>query len=133
MSESKGTSRRAFLEAAGGAAALALAAPGASEAEESGDKELVTAFTFIKGIEGMEEALEAHLLSLSAPTRAEPGCVTYDLYRSTVKKTDFLRFEVWKSLEALETHKETPHIRESFARRQREGWTTEITLWKRLG
>jgi hypothetical protein len=46
------------------------------------ENEVVTAVTLIRGLEGREEELEAHLLSLSAPTRAEPGCVMYDLYRS---------------------------------------------------
>lgn len=122
-------SRRAFLKAMGVSAAALSALD--DEAHASGN-EVITAVTLIRGIEGKEEELEAHLLSLAAPTRAEPGCVLYDLYRSPDVKNHFLRLEVWTSPEALEAHKSTPHIRESFERRKREGWTTEITVWRRV-
>jgi quinol monooxygenase YgiN/quercetin dioxygenase-like cupin family protein len=92
----------------------------------------LTAVTFIRGLEGKEEELKQELLALAAPTRAEPGCITYDLYQSPEKKNHFLRFEVWRNPEALEEHKATPHIQASFARRQQQGWTTEITVWNRV-
>ena len=92
----------------------------------------VTAFTLIHGIPGQEEGLKQHLLSLAAPTRAEAGCIAYDLYQHSTKKHEFLRFEVWSSADALEAHKKAPHIRASFEKRQHEGWTTEIVLWDRV-
>ena len=91
----------------------------------------VTAFTLIHGIPGREDDLRAHLLSLTAPTRAEAGCLAYDLYQHPERKHEFLRFEVWSGREALEAHKKSPHLRASFEKRQREGWTTEIVLWNR--
>ena len=128
MFRSKG--RRGFLKTIGGAiGALATAGRKAAAAEN----EVLTAVTLIRGIEGKEQELEAHLLSLSAPTRSEPGCVMYDLYRSPGVKNHFLRLEVWASPAALEAHKATPHIRSSFEKRQREGWSTEITVWRRVG
>lgn len=93
---------------------------------------LLTAVTFIRGLEGREEELKRELLALTAPTRAEPGNLTYDLYQSPVKQNEFMRFEVWRNPEALEEHKQTPHLKASFERRQKQGWTTEITLWKRV-
>ncbi|MBK6780031.1 MAG: antibiotic biosynthesis monooxygenase [Gemmatimonadetes bacterium] len=81
---------------------------------------------------GQGDSLEAHLRSLSAPTRAEPGALRYDLYRSVEHPDDFLRHEVWQDAAALEAHKQSPPLRASFARRQREGWRTEITLWQRV-
>jgi quinol monooxygenase YgiN/quercetin dioxygenase-like cupin family protein len=90
----------------------------------------VTAFTFIHGLRGQGDSLEQHLLSLSAPTRAEDGAIRYDLYRSVEHPDEFLRHEVWRDRAALESHKLSPPLRASFARRQREGWTTEITLWR---
>jgi quinol monooxygenase YgiN/quercetin dioxygenase-like cupin family protein len=98
----------------------------------AGEAAWLTAVTFIHGIPGREEELKEHLLSLEAPTRAEPGCVAYDLYRSADRPGGFLRFEVWKSPEDLEAHKATPHLAASFERRRREGWTTEITTWRRV-
>jgi quinol monooxygenase YgiN len=89
--------------------------------------------TLIHGIPGMEDELKAHLLSLAAPTRAEPGCITYDLYQSPTRRHEFMRFEVWRSSAALDAHKQTPPLKASFERRQREGWTTEIILWRPVG
>lgn len=90
----------------------------------------ITAVTLIHGLEGKAPELRAHLSSLSAPTRAEPGCLRYDLYQSTVTPHEFMRLEVWESLAALEAHKKTPHLAASFAKRQREGWTTEILTFQ---
>jgi quinol monooxygenase YgiN len=69
---------------------------------------------------------------LAAPTRAEPGCIVYDLYQSPDVPHEFMRFEVWQDAAALERHKATPHLRASFAKRQREGWTTQILTWQRV-
>lgn len=89
----------------------------------------LTAFTFVHGLDGQGDSLQSHLLSLTAPTRAEDGAIRYDLYRSVERPDDFLRHEVWRDRAALEAHKQTPPLRASFARRQREGWSTAITLW----
>ncbi|HXU37699.1 MAG TPA: antibiotic biosynthesis monooxygenase [Blastocatellia bacterium] len=105
---------------------------GMSGEEALGVGDLVTAVTFIHGIEGKEDELKQHLLSLTAPTRAEAGNLAYDLYQSANKKNEFLRFEVWRHAAALEAHKTTPPLKASFELRQREGWTTEITLWNRI-
>lgn len=96
------------------------------------DAEWLTAVTFIRGLEGKEGELKSELLSLSAPTWAEPGNIAYDLYQSTSKPNEFVRFEIWRSAEALEEHKATSHIKASFQKRQEQGWTTNITTWKRV-
>jgi quinol monooxygenase YgiN len=43
-----------------------------------------------------------------------------------------MRLEVWCSAQALEDHKATPHIKASFEKRQKQGWSTEIIPWKRV-
>jgi quinol monooxygenase YgiN len=96
-----------------------------------GDDGGLTAITYITGLVGREDELRRELLALSAPTRAEPGNLRYDLYQSTTKPNEFVRFEVWRDSAALEAHKATPHLRASFARRQDQGWRTNITLWQR--
>lgn len=95
-------------------------------------EELLTAVTFIHGLVGKEEEMKNHLLSLTAPTLAEAGCLTYDLYQSPEKKNEFMRYEVWRNGEALELHKMMPHLKASFELRRQQGWTTEITRWKRV-
>jgi quinol monooxygenase YgiN/quercetin dioxygenase-like cupin family protein len=106
--------------------------PPAATGQRMPEEEWLTAVTFIRGVIGKEEELKRELLALSAPTRTEPGNITYDLYQSPDKKNEFMRLEVWRNPEALEIHKATPHIQASFKRRQEQGWTTEITLWKRV-
>lgn len=101
-------------------------------AQKTADPNWLTAVTFIKGLEGKEEELKRELLSLAAPTRAEPGNIQYDLYQSPDKKNQFMRIEVWRNPQALEDHKATPHIKASFEKRQKQGWTTEIIPWKRV-
>ena len=101
-------------------------------AQKTSDPNWLTAVTFIKGLEGKEEELKRELLALSAPTRAEPGNIQYDLYQSPDKKNQFMRLEVWRNAQALEDHKATPHIKASFEKRQKQGWTTEIIPWKRV-
>lgn len=41
-------------------------------------------------------------------------------------------FEIWTSRDALESHKQMPHLSASFEKRQREGWSTEIAVWRRV-
>ena len=108
---------------------LKTPAPGARSGATAVPSPL-TAFTFVHGLSGQGDSLQAHLVSLAAPTRAEDGAIRYDLYRSVERPDDFLRHEVWRDNSALEAHKRTPPLRDSFARRQREGWTTAITLWR---
>lgn len=131
MSATKHALTRRTLLAVGATAAAASFASAPARAEyESG--EVITATTVIHGMPGREQDLKEHLLSLSAATRAESGCVAYDLYQSPETPSDFLRIERWKSIADLEAHKRLPQLRASFEKRQREGWTTQITLWKRV-
>ena len=92
----------------------------------------LTALTFIRGRPGKGDELERELLALTAPTRAEPGALRYDLYRSRSNRDEFVRFEQWRDEAALEAHKRTPHLQASFEKRQQQGWSTEITLWERV-
>jgi quinol monooxygenase YgiN len=125
-------SRRGFLGMAVAAAGAALIGRAGRAAQPPAASRPLTAVTLIHGIPGREEELKQHLLTLAGPTRAEAGCLTYDLYQSPDRKHEFMRLEVWESAEALEAHKQAPHIRASFEKRQREGWTTEILPWRRV-
>jgi len=93
---------------------------------------LITALTFLRGTSGSAEELKRELLSTTAPTRAEPGNMRYDLYQSTENPDHFVRIEMWRDLAALEAHKQSPHLKASFERRKAKGWTSEITTWKRV-
>ncbi len=60
---------------------------------------------------GCEERLREELLRCVEPTRAEEGCIQYDLHVSTERPGHFLFFENWVSREALDRHLATPHLR----------------------
>ncbi|MEP7177302.1 MAG: putative quinol monooxygenase, partial [Gemmatimonadales bacterium] len=105
-------------------------AAGAASATALGDA--LTAVTFVQGRPGTEADVKRELLSLTSPTRAEPGAITYDLYQSVDRPGRFMRLEVWRNDQALEAHKATPHLRASFERRKDAGWMTEITRWHRV-
>jgi len=111
-----------------------LKTPAGRQAAAAGTQldQLLTAVTFIQGREGTGEEVKRELLTLTAPTRAEPGNLVYDLYQSADRPDRFMRVEVWRNDEALELHKATPHLRASFERRKDAGWMTEITRWHRV-
>lgn len=90
----------------------------------------LTALTFLRGTAGSAEELKRELLSTTAPTRAEPGNIHYDLYQSTANPDNFVRIEMWRDLAALEAHKQSPYLKASFERRKARGWTSEITTWR---
>jgi quinol monooxygenase YgiN len=64
---------------------------------------------------GSEEIVGAGLRSIVEPTRAEPGCVSYDLYTSAASPQTFITIERWKSQADLDAHMTTPHIAELVA------------------
>jgi quinol monooxygenase YgiN/quercetin dioxygenase-like cupin family protein len=94
--------------------------------------EVLTAVTFIQGQPGTDAEVKRELLTLTAPTRAEPGALGYDLYQSVDRPGRFMRIERWRDAQALEDHKATPHLKASFERRKDAGWMTEITRWRRV-
>ena len=45
------------------------------------------------------------------PTRAEPGCLRYDLYRDLKDPAVWIFFEEWESAAQLQAHTESAHLR----------------------
>lgn len=56
------------------------------------------------------ETVKASLICLVAPTRAEAGCVQYDLNQDRADPNLFVFFERWESDEALAAHAASAHI-----------------------
>ena len=50
------------------------------------------------------------LLSMIEPTRAEQGCIEYNLHQSADDPSVFFFYEIWESKEALDSHTKTPHL-----------------------
>jgi quinol monooxygenase YgiN len=55
------------------------------------------------------------LSGLLAPTRAEEGCLVYDLFQNEADPTDFTFYEEWTSGPALDAHAASAHLRDTFA------------------
>ena len=56
------------------------------------------------------DATRAALEGFIEPTRAEAGCVYYELMQNNADPTDFTFVEEWESNETLDAHLEAPHI-----------------------
>ena len=61
---------------------------------------------------GKLEEARAHLLTFTAPTRAEKGCRFYDLHENPADPQDLTFIEEWDSPEDLDAHGQSAHIQE---------------------
>lgn len=59
---------------------------------------------------GQEAELGRRLAALVAPTRAEPGCLAYDLYRSETDPAVWVLIEAWRTPADLEEHVRSSHF-----------------------
>lgn len=56
------------------------------------------------------------LKSLIEPTRAESGCITYELLQNNADPAEFTFVEEWVSDAALDAHLQTAHIQTGLAK-----------------
>lgn len=64
---------------------------------------------------GSEQIVHGALAALVEPTLAEDGCLSYQLFTSTVDPVTFVTIERWRSQADLDQHMQTPHIRQALA------------------
>jgi len=57
-----------------------------------------------------QAALRREARALTGPTRAETGCLRYDLYEHSSEPGCFLFIERWQSADDLARHLQQPHI-----------------------
>lgn len=55
------------------------------------------------------EAVKRACLALVAPSRAEKGCLNYDLYQASDDPALFIFYENWESLQDIDRHLQTSH------------------------
>lgn len=75
---------------------------------------------------GHEDALRASLNTLVEPTRAEEGCVQYDLHEDNDTPGVFMFYEIWETRDLWQAHMNTPHIAAHKART--EGAVANVLL-----
>jgi quinol monooxygenase YgiN len=78
--------------------------------------EVVTAIGVVRAKPGQEQELGLRMASLLAPTRAEPGCLAYDLFQSTEEPGVWVLIERWRSIADLEAHVRANHMTAFLAR-----------------
>ena len=59
---------------------------------------------------GQEAPVWAELEKLVPITRAEAGCLQYDLHVDTTAPGTFVFYETWESRELWQTHMTAPHL-----------------------
>ena len=72
------------------------------------------------------DAVKAELEKLIPVTRAEAGCIQYDLHRDNENPAHFLFYENWESRELWQTHMNAPHLAAYL--KATEGMVAEFTL-----
>ncbi|BHH83604.1 putative quinol monooxygenase [Desulforhopalus sp. 52FAK] len=61
------------------------------------------------------ELVKAELLKLIDVTRAEEGCINYDLHQDNENPAHFLFYENWESRELWQKHVGNTHLKEYMA------------------
>lgn len=91
----------------------------------------VTVLARFRAKEGMEDQLKQAIMLCVAPTRAEAGCINYDLHQRGDDQGDLILYENWRSKEDLDVHLEMPYLEELKAKAgELCSEPIEITLWE---
>jgi len=71
-----------------------------------------------RGVINTERRAEAYeaFQAMLAPSRAEPGCISYEYFTDVDDPDRFVFVEEWESYEILQAHFETPHFVDFAAR-----------------
>ncbi len=72
------------------------------------------------------DLVKAELEKLIDITRAEDGCINYDLHQDNENPAHFMFYENWESRELWQTHMSAPHLAAYMA--ATEGAIAEFTL-----
>ena len=93
--------------------------------------ESLTVIAHIRAKPGQESRVRQVLQGLVSATRAEAGCINYDLHQSQTDPALFVFYENWTSEAHLDAHSKSPHI-QSFRKVAGEilAGPVEITKWR---
>lgn len=72
------------------------------------------------------ELVKTELLKLIEITRAEEGCINYDLHQDNENPAHFMFYENWETRALWLTHMDNQHLKDYMA--ATEGAVTEFTL-----
>ncbi len=86
----------------------------------------------IRAKKDTQDKMLALLSAFVEPTRREPGCLRYQLYRNKSDPQDFTFVEEWKSEDALEKHLQMPYLRSGLSALEDLVETSPVILRYRL-
>jgi quinol monooxygenase YgiN len=116
MDASKGTTRREFVTAAAGTAAVAALGFNRTAQAAHHESALVTQMVTLTMKEGQEEAAAKAFADLAKEVKAnEPGVLAYAANVSQKDPSKLVIFEVYANEEALKNHSGQPHMQKAFA------------------
>jgi quinol monooxygenase YgiN len=93
----------------------------------------VTVLARFRARNGMAEQLKQAIMACVAPTRAEAGCINYDLHQRADDPGELILYENWVSKQDLDVHLEMPYLQELKARAgELCAEPIEISLWTML-
>ncbi len=72
--------------------------------------QIITVVARFRAMEGMDEKLKDLLLTLIEPSRADEGCISYDLHQAIDDPALFIFYENWQSKELLDKHAAASHL-----------------------
>jgi quinol monooxygenase YgiN len=61
--------------------------------------------------EGCEDIMKELLTAMVAPSKAEDGCIFYDIFQYENNRRKFSAIESWRDEAALDGHKSTEHYK----------------------
>jgi len=81
----------------------------------------------------MENQVRDLVMGLVAPTRAEAGCINYDLHQSADNPAVFMLYENWVSRQDLDAHLKMPYLKDFLGKADAVmAEPVEITLWEMI-
>jgi len=80
----------------------------------------------IKANDDKINLVKAELLKLIEITRAEEGCINYDLHQDNENPAHFMFYENWETRELWQTHMGNQHLQDYMA--ATDGAVAEFTL-----
>ncbi|AXI46647.1 antibiotic biosynthesis monooxygenase [Sulfitobacter sp. SK012] len=75
----------------------------------------LTILAQITAVVGKEDLVRAELEKLVDTTRAETGCIQYDLHKDNDQLGFFVFYETWENRELWQEHMGAPHLAEYMA------------------
>ena len=90
---------------------------------------LVTMISYLTIQPGTEQIVLDRFDALVAQTRAEPGCICYDLHQHESERHRFVFYEIFADQAAVDVHLSQPYIQEWIEHVRVNGGNFDVERW----